>query len=160
MFTDFKDLKALTFFNSLLEEPWCLPGLISRISKLTLRAWQHLNLSEGDYLLFVALLGFVLFLFIYVMRSFVRSKISCNVRKNTRRNLSGKIWSRRKVFWQQMNITRSTYIKLALQRLPHDRETGDSHILVGWVSSASGQGTETVYHDVFDGSQGDGQCVF
>ena len=164
MFTDLRDLNALTFSNTiwrklLLEGPWYLLGLMLRISELTLRARQHLNLSQVGELLFAAVLGFVLFLLIYLMRSiyrFERSNISSNNRTYRRRYFRGKIWSRRKVLWRQMNISRSTFIMLAQQRLFYDRETGEFH--VGSVSSASNKGTETVKCYVTDRSQGHGKC--
>ena len=134
----------------LLEVQWYLQVLMVRLSEVTLRARQHLNMSGSDHLLFVALVGVVLFLLMYVMQSvykFLRTKRSSNERKYKRRNLQVKIWSRRKVFWRQMKISKSEYITLAQQRLVYNRETGDSHIPVRSVSSASGRG-----------SHGDGQC--
>ena len=98
MFTDLRDLNALTFSNTIrrklsLDGSWYLLGLMLRIWELTLRARQHLNLSQGGELLFVAVLGFVLFLLIYVMRSmyrFVRSNIPSNDRTYRRRYFRGK----------------------------------------------------------------------
>ena len=152
-----------------------------RFSEVTLRARQHLNMSGSDHLLFVALMGVVLFLSMYVMHNvykFLRSKRSSNVQKYRSRNLQVKIWSRRKVFWRQMKISRSAYITLAQQRLVYNIETGDSHIPVrsvssasgrgsqaddkcdrqhvGLVSSSSGQGTVTIISQMLDGSQSQG----
>ena len=135
MFIALRDLNALIFSSTLqkrllLELQWYLQVLMLRFSEVTLRAGQHLNMSGSDHLLFVALVGVVLFLLMYVMHSlykFLRSKRSSNVRKYRLRNLQGKIWSRRKVFWRQMKISRSAYITLAQQRLVYNRETGDSH---------------------------------
>ena len=86
MFTDLRDLNALTFSNTIwrklslgklsLDGSWYLLGLMLRISELTLRARQHLNLSQGGEMLFAAVLGFVLFLLIYLMRSIYRFKRS------------------------------------------------------------------------------------
>ena len=116
-----RDLNALIFSTTtqkrlLLEVLWYFQLLMLRFSEITLRVRQHLNMSGSDHLLFVALVGVVLFLLMYVMHSvykFLRSKRSINVRKYRRRNLQGRIWSRRKVFWRQMKISRSACVTTA-----------------------------------------------
>ena len=108
-----------------------LQGLVLRLSELPLGTRYLLNSLEGDDLLCVALIGFVLLLLFYLVCSvykFVRLMIlSSNVRRYVRRK-GGKLWSRRQVFWREMNISRSEYIMIALQRLDCDRKTGDLHI--------------------------------
>ena len=112
-----------------LAEAWrFLPGLVLQLSEFTLISWYYLNSLEGDDLLCVALIGFVLLLLFYLVCSvykFVRLRIlSTNVRRYVRRK-GGKLWSRRQVFWRELNISRCEYIMIALQRLDCDRKTGD-----------------------------------
>ena len=154
IFTDLKDVIALMICNKInrrfLPEAWrFLPGLILQLSEFTLISWYYLNSLEGDDLLCVALIGFVLLLLFYLVCSvykFVRLMIlSSNVRRYVRRK-GGKLWSRRQVFWREMNISRSEYIMIALQRLDCDRKTGDLYIPM-FTSSYSKIGTTNAIVD-------------